>query len=325
MLPRRYFVKNQESTGIMPTDKNCPAKKIMRKVFAIALPVLVSIIGLLIATYPIWSEAYLKKVRSQVEAEYLEIVKEQDETEVLRFLEEAREYNEKLSRGEIDLLDPGAAGYFDILTVPGTEVMAYVSVPRLDIELPVYHGVGADALDKGCGHMAQSSFPIGGATTHSILSAHTGMASSPMFSDLEQMVPGDIFQIRVLNMTLTYQVQSEADIRVVLPDDITSISFPYGQDLVTLVTCTPFGVNTHRLLVTGHRIENPSEEEVEQQVQAQQEERPKSVYQEHYRRAFLYAGIVLAAGIVTIIVIRVLQSRANQKEDQQGGHHEGQG
>lgn len=314
-----------ESTGIMPTDKeNRPGKKTIRKVFAIALPVLVSIIGLLIATYPIWSEAYLKKVRSQVESQYHEIVNSQDETEILRLFDEAREYNEKLARGEIDLLDPGASGYFDILTVPGTKVMAYVSIPRLGIELPVYHGVGADALDKGCGHMAQSSFPIGGATTHSIISAHTGMASSPMFSDLEQMVPGDIFQIRVLNMTLTYQVQSQADIRVVLPDEITSISFPAGEDLVTLVTCTPFGVNSHRLLVTGHRIENPPEEEVQQQAQSQQEERPKSVYREHYRRAFLYAGIFLAAGIVTIIVIRVLQSKLSKKGDKQGGRHERQ-
>lgn len=320
----KYHI-SPESTGNMPTDKeNRPGKKNIRKVFAIVLLVLVSIIGLLIATYPIWSEAYLKKVRSQVESQYHEIVNSQDETEILRLFDEAREYNEKLARGEIDLLNPGAAGYFDILTVPGTKVMAYVSVPRLGIELPVYHGVGADALDKGCGHMAQSSFPIGGATTHSILSAHTGMASSPMFSDLEQIVPGDIFQIRVLNMTLTYLVQSEADIRVVLPDEITSISFPAGEDLVTLVTCTPFGVNSHRLLVTGHRIENPPEEVVEQQAQSQQEERPKSVYREHYRQAFLYAGIFLTAGIVIILVIRVLQAKLDRKKDKQGGRHEGQ-
>ena len=319
------FHKKAKENGKTPTGEEKPVKKKSAgKIAVIALLVLLSIIGMVIATYPIWSEAYLKKVRSQVESQYYEIVRNQDETEVVRLFEEAREYNDKLTRGEIDLLDPGASGYFDILTVPGTKVMAYVSVPRLGIELPVYHGVGADALDKGCGHMAQSSFPIGGATTHSIISAHTGMASSPMFSDLEQIVPGDIFQIRVLNMTLTYQVQSEADIRVVLPDDITSISFPYGEDLVTLVTCTPFGVNSHRLLVTGHRIENPSEEEVEQQTQAQQAERPQSVYREHYRRAFLYAGIFLAAGIVTIIVIRILQSKLNQKENRQGGCHEGQ-
>jgi len=128
------------------------------------------------------------------------------------------------------------------------------SIPKINVSLPVYHGIGTDALNIGAGHMPQSSLPVGGANTHAVISAHTGMASSPMFTDLELLVPGDTFQITVLGETLTYMIQSEADIRTVLPQQIDYVQIKENEDLVTLVTCTPYGVNSHRLLVRGIRI-----------------------------------------------------------------------
>ncbi len=275
---------------------------------------LVCLAGVAIATYPIWSEAYLSTVRAEVHYEYQQMAEKTDKQELDRYWESARAYNQKLANGEVDFLDPGASGYYEALSLPGTEVMAYVSIPKLNIQLPIFHGVGNEALDKGCGHMAQSSLPVGGESTHCAISAHTGMASSPMFSDLGLMEPGDLFQIEVLGEVLTYQVQSQEDIQVVLPADVTTIAIRPGEDICTLITCTPFGVNSHRLLVTGHRIETPAPEVVEQ-IQEQQlpQVQQQSVYRQNYIQALLFAGILLIVGLIAIFILRLWQSSRRKR------------
>lgn len=129
--------------------------------------------------------------------------------------------------------------------------MCYVDIPKIGVHLPVEHGMSADTLEKSVGHVVGTSLPVGGANTHAVLSAHSGMASSKLFSDIDQLAEGDIFYIHVLGDTLTYQVDN---IATVLPTDTSLLQIEDGKDLVTLVTCTPFGVNTHRLLVRGHRV-----------------------------------------------------------------------
>lgn len=296
-------------------------KKRRGKILAILGLLLLCLLGIAIAAYPMLSERYLESVRSEVHAEYQQLVESAEPQDMDSYWQAAREYNAKLARGEIDILDPGAFGYNDLLAVPGSDIMAFVKIPRLNVSLPIYHGCSNEVLDKGCGHLAQTSLPVGGASTHSAISAHTGMASSPMFSDLELLEPGDIFQIEVLGETLTYQIQSYADIQVVLPNDTSTLFVREGEDLVTLITCTPFGVNSHRLLVTGHRIDTPETEETvaggtEQTAQSEQE--TGSVYRDHYIKALTYAGFFLIAGIVIIVIVRMLQAKMDKKRGRNG-------
>lgn len=291
-------------------------KKKFGKVLLILFLLLLCLAGIAIMTYPIWSEIYMEKVHSSVQADYQQKVEQQAQGEDLSEIRKGAEiYNEKLFNGEIDLLHPEQSGYFETLVVPGTEVMAYITIPRLSLSLSVYHGIGTDVLDKGCGHMPQSSFPIGGENTRSVISAHTGMASSPMFSNLEMLEPGDIFQIKVLNEVLTYEIQSQEDIIVVLPDDVSTAYIVPGEDLCTLVTCTPFGINTHRLLVTGHRIPNPEIEEIEQIQEIAENTETPSVYRENYYKAIQLGAVislaVLFVGITVLVIVRKRQNRGS--------------
>ena len=230
-----------------------------QKRIVLILPILFLFLsGICIMAYPILSTAYMDSVRSEVHTQYVDQISVQDTSQLDAIRASAVEYNRRLFSGELSLLTPEENGYYEEMIIPDvTNVMGYVTIPRLAVELPIFHGVGNDALSTGCGHMPQSSLPVGGASTHAVISAHTGMANSKMFTDLPLMQPGDLFQLDVLGETLTYQILSDDDIQTVLPQEVSKIRIRPGEDLCTLVTCTPFGVNTHRLLVTGHRIPTP--------------------------------------------------------------------
>ena len=271
---------------------------ITKRKFLIAMVLLISLIGIAVMVYPILSSKYADSVRSQIHTEYENELEEIDTSEIEALRESAIAYNKRLFTGQISPLTMKENGYYQELHMKTTKVMCYVSIPKIDVLLPVYHGIGNDALSIGAGHLPQSSLPIGGMNTHAVISAHTGMAKSPMFSDLELLKEGDIFQIQVLNETLTYEVH---DINVVLPNAIESVRIQRDQDLVTLVTCTPYGVNSHRLLVTGHRIENPPEQELREIVD-DREEADTSVWTDQYWRS-VKIGIGIAAGIIVIFLI----------------------
>ena len=145
------------------------------------------------------------------------------------------------------------SNYHQTLNISGNGIMGYISIPKLGVELPLYHGISAEVLNVACGHMEGSSLPIGGESTHAVLSAHRGLPHARLFTDLDKLEIGDTFQITVLNRTVTYQVDQ---IKVVRPDNAEYIQIVEGEDLCTLLTCTPYGVNSHRLLVRGTRIEN---------------------------------------------------------------------
>lgn len=216
----------------------------------------IAALGLLF--YPLVGELLNEKYHSDVETTYTAVIADTDDAELTAQREAAEQYNAMLSGAAIT--EGGASAppsaYAQQLTVGG--VMAYVDIPKINVYLPVQHGTDADTLERAVGHVVGTSLPVGGSSTHAVLSAHSGMASSKLFSDIDQLTEGDTFYIHVLGDTLAYRVDA---INTVLPTDTHLLQIEDGKDLVTLVTCTPFGVNTHRLLVRGHRVPYTPEQE----------------------------------------------------------------
>jgi sortase A len=176
-----------------------------------------------------------------------------DDGETERLFAEAQAYNESLASIYAPLTNyDDVPGYEDILNISGTGIIGYITIPVINAEFPIYHGTSAEVLNVAAGHLQGSSLPIGGESTHAVISAHRGLPSARLFTDLDQLVEGDTFTITVLDRVLTYEVDK---ISIVLPDEVDKLAIVSGEDYVTLMTCTPYGVNTHRLLVRGHRIE----------------------------------------------------------------------
>lgn len=216
----------------------------------------VAALGLLL--YPLIGEAVNAKYHSDIETTYTAAIEDSNDDELEQQRQAARQYNAMLSG--VAITEGGASvsplPYAQQLTVGG--VMCYVDVPKIGVYLPVEHGTDADTLERAVGHVVGTSLPMGGASTHAVLSAHSGMASSKLFSDIDQLAEGDTFYIHVLGEVLAYQVDA---VNTVLPADTSLLQIEGEKDLVTLVTCTPFGVNTHRLLVRGHRVPYTPEQE----------------------------------------------------------------
>ena len=252
--------------------------------------------GLLL--YPLIGKLVNEKYHSDVETTYTAAIEDTDATELTAQREAAEQYNAMLSGATIT--EGGASApplaYDEQLTVGG--VMAYVDIPKIKVYLPVQHGTEADTLEKSVGHVVGTSLPVGGSSTHAVLSAHSGLASSKLFSDIDQLAVGDTFYIHVLGEVLAYKVDT---INTVLPTDTSLLQIEDGKDLVTLVTCTPFGVNTHRLLVRGHRVPYVPEMVVENG------KTPKaaSSWTQHYLTGLgIGLGVLAAAGGVCFFARR---------------------
>ena len=199
--------------------------------------------------------------QSRAIASYVDQVNSLDDAQYETMLEQARAYNETLVGKEDRYIldDSEAAEYNRLLDVTGTGIMGYVVIPKINVRLPIYHGTDPSVLEIAIGHIAGSSLPVGGESTHCVLSGHRGLPSAKLFTDIDQLKEGDQFMLEVLGDTLTYEVDQ---IKVVLPDELEDIEIEEGQDLCTLVTCTPYGVNTHRLLVRGHRVDTVEQNHV---------------------------------------------------------------
>ena len=218
------------------------------------LLVLMLFIGVCGLLYPAVSQYWNTKTQTRAVENYQAILDSLKEEDYTAFFQEAEAYNIALTKLKNPLLTyKQLEGYDDILNVNGNGVMGYLMIPKLGVELPLYHGVSVEVLNIACGHLQGSSFPIGGESTHSILSAHRGLPHAKLFTDLDKMELGDTFQITILDRTFTYQVDQ---IKVVRPDEIDDVQIIEGEDHCTLLTCTPYGINSHRLLVRGTRIEN---------------------------------------------------------------------
>lgn len=222
-------------------------------------------------------------------------------------LDEARAYNKTLLTSgtyltdpfdEAALADPTQEPYSGLLNTDGNGLMGYIDIPKMDVTLPIFHGTTSEVLEGGVGHLQPTSLPVGGAGTHSVLSAHTGLGGKKLFTDLDQLGEGDVFYLHVLGQVLAYRV---SDIRVVLPDDVSSLSIDPAADKCTLVTCTPYGVNDHRLLVTGLRTEySPDEANADDGVPFTS----TSWFADYARAVLIWAAVIVAILLFRFIVRR---------------------
>lgn len=244
-------------------------------------------LGLLL--YPLAGELLSEKYHSDIETAYTAAIEDSNADELEQQRQAAQQYNAMLAGAAIT--EGGASApplpYAQQLTVGG--VMCYVEIPKISVYLPVEHGTAAETLEKSVGHVVGTSLPIGGASTHAVLSAHSGMASSKLFSDIDQLAEGDTFYIHVLGEVLAYRVDA---INTVLPTDTSLLQIEDGKDYVTLVTCTPFGVNTHRLIVRGYRVPYVPEQE----ATAAAEKPAESSWTRHY-----LTGLTIGLGAAAVV------------------------
>lgn len=215
---------------------------------------LIFLAGLSLLVYPSISSYWNSLVQSRLVYSYMENVSRMESAQKLELFEKAREFNKDLAAlpTHYELTPAEQERYEQTLDVSGTGVMGYLEVPKINVSLPIYHGTESTVLEFAIGHLAGSSLPVGGESTHAVLTGHTGLPSSRLLTDLREMEVGDIFYIQIMDETLTYEVDQ---IRKVLPENTSDLNITKGMDYCTLVTCTPYGINTHRLLVRGHRIE----------------------------------------------------------------------
>lgn len=224
-----------------------------RNVISTAILVVLLLVGLSVMLYPTVSDWWNSRVQTRAIATYNQSVEQMDTGDKERLLMEAHSYNATLSHLTAPFTNWEDAGNYDkILDISGTGIMGYISIPKIQVELPIYHGTSAEVLNVAVGHLQGSSFPVGGENTHAVISAHRGLPSAKLFSDLDQLVEGDTFTVTILDEVLTYEVEK---IFIVKPDELDKLAIIPGGDYVTLMTCTPYGVNSHRLLVRAHRVD----------------------------------------------------------------------
>lgn len=234
-------------------------RKLSKRTISTIALVAVFLVGLSLLLYPSVSEWWNSMHQTRAITSYSEAVAGLDDVDYEALLSEAQAYNESLV-GKADrfrLTDEELEDYEHYLSVEGTNVIGSIRIDKINCDLPIYHGTDASVLQVGVGHLEGSSLPVGGPSTHAVITGHRGLPSARLFTDLDQLEVGDTFVLTVLDETLTYEVDQ---IRIVEPTDLSALAIEEGEDLCTLVTCTPYGINTHRLLVRGHRVENASPE-----------------------------------------------------------------
>lgn len=271
------------------------------------------LIGIGAATYPAFGNWYTEQKRSVVLTEYEKALAKIEDTDLTDAFKQAEIYNDALFTGETD--EEERPDYGELLCTTEDGIMGYVEISSIQIRLPIYHGCTENELSKGAGHLPSSSLPVGGRSTHAVLAAHSGRADSKMFTDLDQVKEGDLVYLYVLNKTLTYEVDQ---ITVTTPDDTDAIQIIDGKDLLTLLTCTPYGTNTHRLLVRGHRIfpdetrsaSNSSEEKPEHTDTAVHRSTWTNEYRNRLTEGLLFALLILLISVFLYGIIRLKAKRS---------------
>ena len=231
----------------------------MKKHLSTIALILALLAGVSLLLYPTVSDYWNARHASKAVADYTQNVQALDRDTYDELLSAAEAYNRSLLTRENSffLTEAQQAQYDSLLDISGTGIMGYIEIPSINVSLPIYHGTSDSVLQIAVGHLDWTSLPVGGESTHCVLSGHRGLPSAKLFTNLDQIVEGDTFIIRVLDEVLTYEVDR---ILIVEPEDVTALQIEAGKDLCTLVTCTPYGVNSHRLLVRGHRVETEQEE-----------------------------------------------------------------
>ena len=298
----------------------------MKKKMKILFLALLLIVSLIVILYPLIANYLSEKNRSLIETQYTEAIEQMDTTALDEARAEAEEYNKTLvtipeEPYTKDALIKAAESYDTLLNVREDGLMGYVEIPAIGVNLPIYHGTEESTLDRGMGHLLGSSLPVGGTATHCVLTGHSGLAGQKMFSDLNLLKEGDLFFLRVLGQTLAYKV---VEIYTVLPEDTGKLTIDAGRDLCTLVTCTPYGVNSHRLLLCGERTEY--EEAVSVIEDAEFTPVEESTWGDEYRHGLIYGGLTVA-GIGTGFGIyqtarKSKRKRLSMRQTKARGRHE---
>ncbi len=280
-----------------------------KKWLTIGCAIVVFLAALSLTLYPLISNWYNTQHQSEIHTQYMEVMEQADDTTLNDARSQAIAYNKAIIPGtqlgdafSREALLQAAEEYEQQLNIAGDGIMGYVEIPILDVSLPIFHGTDSDALDAGAGHLLGSSLPVGGESTHSVITAHSGVATQKLFSDLDKLELGDVFFLQVLGETLAYQVD---EINVVLPHDTSFLGVTEGADQCTLITCTPFAVNTHRLLVRGSRIPYTEAEDIVQE-QIAEDDIPASTWEQQYVKGLL---IGVGAVVVTTILLLYLKSK----------------
>ena len=272
------------------------------------------LVGVCILLYPAFSDYWNSKTQSRAIVDYESVLDNLDPADYTALFEQAYAYNRALFETDFHLTDyDQVPGYYDTLRITESNMIGYLKIDRIGVELPIYHSTSDEVLSKGVGHLEGSSLPVGGESTHSILSAHRGLPSSKLFTDLDRMEIGDTFQIVVLDQALTYKVDF---IKTIEPSDFSNLQIVEGYDYCTLFTCTPYGINTHRLLVRGIRIETIKEKPV------------IYVSNEAFRIEPLLVTPAVAAPMLLVLLIHLLvkyqepPKNTQKKKEEGGAEHE---
>ncbi|MCH5299003.1 MAG: class C sortase [Ruminococcus sp.] len=285
----------------------------MKKVLIGVIGVFILLAGISLASYPFISNYLMSLNHSSEIKQQEEVVERANPETIKKALDDAKVYNKNLL-GSIILTDPFDPNfipkvdvkYEELLNLNGDSVIATVEIPKIKVKMPIFHGTSQSVLLKGAGHLQNTSLPVGGKTTHAVITGHTGVSNASLFTDLDKLVKGDVFFIHVLNKTLAYEVDQ---IKVVLPTETDDLRIRKDKDYVTLLTCTPYGINSHRLLVRGERIPYEKAEEVVAQT-----ETVESTWMYEYKRALLMGAIALVSVIAIFVVVRIVLSKRKKKK-----------
>ena len=271
----------------------------MKKHMSTIVLVLVFLIGLSVLLYPVVSDWWNSKTQSRAIVDYESALANLEEKDYSAEFAAADAYNQELAAVEYPLMNYGeVSGYEDILDVTGTGIIGYITIDKIQVELPIYHGTSDSVLSVAAGHLQGTSLPVGGVGTHSVISAHRGLPTARLFTSLDRLEVGDTFQITVLNRVLTYQVDQ---VLIVDPDQVDALYVVDGQDYCTLLTCTPYGINTQRLLVRGVRVDTPEEKNI-------------YVANEAYRLDSLILAPAVAVPMLLVLLV-VLLVKYRKKKD----------
>ena len=255
------------------------------------------VLGLCLIGYPSFADAWNRYHSYHAINTYTERLEDMDGSELVRIKEEARAYNQKLvgKTQTYILSEEEMKEYISLLDINGSGMMGYIYIPKIRVTLPIYHTVEDSVIQRAIGHIPGTSLPVGGESTHCVISGHRGLPSAKLFSDIDQLKEGDTFMLQILDETLTYEVDQ---IHTVLPEEMKDLQIEEGKDYCTLVTCTPYGVNTHRLLVRGHRVDTTEAVHISADA-VQMDEK--------------YMAFVIGAVILLVLLVLMFVRRKNRK------------
>ena len=287
---------------------------VLKKVLLRIICVVLLLVSTVLILYPFISNYLMSLNDTGKIMEFENSVENIDKKTISKIFEDAKKYNVKFL-GDVVITDPfdpefqpnTDIEYENILNINNDGMMGYVEIPVIDVSLPIFHGTSGEVLEKGAGHLQNTSLPVGGENSHSVITGHTAYSAAKLFTDINQLILGDVFYIHVLDETLAYEVDN---IKVVLPNETNDLRIVMGEDLVTLVTCTPYGINSHRLLVRGKRIPYEKTEEkiiVNDRV-------IESTWMKEYKFALKIGGSILISIVLIFVIVRLLLKRKRRKK-----------